>query len=566
MAKTIDLKIKIDQSGNAKSGIAAIASGVGKLGTIAAGVATGGLLLAAGGVVALGKGLFDSVGAAMEAQEGQAQLAAVLKSTQGASGMTAESINALASSLQDVTMFEDDAILAGQNMLLTFTNIGKDVFPAATETILDMATAMGTDTTSAAMQLGKALNDPVAGIGALSRVGVTFSEEQKKTIAALVEMGDTAGAQKIILAELSKEFGGSAVAAGETLPGKLAILKNTFGDIQETIGAAFLPALSSIADAFSSGLKSEFIQNALAGLVSFITDTVVPGFDTIVMQVGAMIAAFQDGGLLAAFAVFEDGSSRVGALAEVFGLSEEAGMALGQTVNDIAQFVADAQVIWAEWSAHLNETTGPAMVLIQDALDRIAVATGGSTEKFSLSKTLLDLFEKTLNAVTIAIQLTALGFQAAAKAVEKISEAVRIAKGLGEQIGTIYTLSMESIKRGIDSVIRGWDRLKAAAKRAIDAIPSWLRPGSPTPFEIGLRGIASAAKGVAGALPQAFNVAGPAPTLAGAGAAAAGIGAGGPQIIVQYSPVVSTASQIELERNLIPLIVDGLRKAGVKVG
>lgn len=506
MAKTIDLKIKIDQSGNAKSGIASIAGSVGKLGTIAAGVATGGLLLAAGGVVALGKGLFDSVGAAMEAQQGQAQLAAVLESTRGVSGMTAESINALASSLQAVTPFSDDAILAGQNMLLTFTNIGKEVFPQATATILDMATALGGDTVSNAKILGKALNDPIAGLTALGRAGVQFTDAQKAQITAMVEAGDVAGAQKLILAELETQLGGSAVAAGETLPGKLAILKNTFGDIQEEIGAAFLPALSSVADQLAEGLKSPEAQTALTAMTGFITESVVPA------------------------------------------------------IEDIMTFVGDATTMFIDWSSTLNETTGPAMLLIQDALDRIAVATGGSTEKFSLSKTLLDLFEKTLNAVTIAIQLTALGFQAAAKAVEKISEAVRIAKGLGEQIGTIYTLSMESIKRGIDSVIRGWDRLKAAAKRAIDAIPSWLRPGSPTPFEIGLRGIASAAKGVAGALPQAFNVAGPAPVLAKAGA---GGGSGGisPQIIIQYSPVVSTASQIELERNLIPLIVDGLRKA-----
>ena len=62
-------------------------------------------------------------------------------------------------------------------MLLTFTNIGKDVFPKATETMLDMATAMNSGMTPSAeqlkgvsIQLGKALNDPVEGISALSRV------------------------------------------------------------------------------------------------------------------------------------------------------------------------------------------------------------------------------------------------------------------------------------------------------------------------------------------------------------------------------------------------------------
>lgn len=564
MAKDIKLGIIINQSGNAKSGLASLASGVGKLGGVAAGLATGGLLLAVGGVVALGKGLFDSVGAAMEAQEGQAQLEAVLKSTNGAAGMTTESINALASSLQAVTPFSDDAILAGQNLLLTFTNIGKDVFPAATATVLDMATALGTDTTSAAMQLGKALNDPIAGISALTRVGVSFTDAQKDQIKAMVEMGDTAGAQQIILAELNKEFGGSAVAAGETLPGKLAILKNTFGDIQETIGAAFLPALSSIADAFSSGLKSEFVQNALANLTGFITGTLVPGFDEIVSKVGMIITAFQGGGLLAAFKVFDDGSSRVSAIAEVLGFTETQAMALGATIQSVAKFVTDAMVIWNEWSSHLSETTGPAMLLIQDALDRISIATGGATGEFSLSKTALAALKATLDAITIAIKLVAIGFQAAAWYVETWSRILRTAKALVDGFrGAISSMS-SGVSSAINSVVGAFNRMADAARRAANAVPSWLRPGSPTPFEIGLRGIAGAAKGVASAMPG---------MLEGVGGQGSGVGAvtsspvtrplsPGPLVInFTYSPVISLADRFEAENVLAPFIANGVRVA-----
>lgn len=534
MAKTIDLKIKIDQSGNAKSGIAAIASGVGKLGGIAAGVATGGLLLAVGGVVALGKGLFDSVGAAMEAQEGQAQLEAVLESTAGASGMTADSINALASSLQDVTKSEDDAILAGQNMLLTFTNIGKEVFPQATETILDMATALGGDTVSNAKILGKALNDPVAGLTALGRAGVQFTEAQEEMIKAMVESGDTIGAQNLILAELEKQIGGSAKAAGETLPGKLAILQHTFGDIQETIGAAFLPALSSIADAFSSGLKSEFVQNALANLTGFITGTLVPGFDEIVSKVGMIITAFQGGGLLAAFAVFEDGSSRVSAIAEVLGFTETQAMALGETIQSVAQFVTDAMVIWNEWSSHLSETTGPAMLLIRDALDRISIATGGATGKFSLSKTALAALKATLDAIVIAIKLTAITMQSIAWAVEKVSGAVKIAIGLWKQLQQIW--------------------------RALRPPPS-LNPGSPTPMELGLLGIQRAAKGVAGVMPGMLGGGQSLSPLPPRSSAPLLSSPGGITVNFTYSPVISLADRFEAENVLAPFIANGVRVA-----
>ncbi|MDD5049616.1 MAG: phage tail tape measure C-terminal domain-containing protein, partial [Methanoregulaceae archaeon] len=101
---------------------------------------------------------------------------------------------------------------------------------------LDVATALKTDLKSAALQVGKALNDPVLGMTALSRSGIQFSEAQKEVVKELVKTGDTVGAQKIILKELETQFGGSAEAARNTLGGALASLKNAFGDLLEGDG------------------------------------------------------------------------------------------------------------------------------------------------------------------------------------------------------------------------------------------------------------------------------------------------------------------------------------------
>jgi len=132
----------------------------------------------------------------MEAEKIQAALNAVLLSTKGASGMTAESVNDLATALQNVTMFEDDAIVEGENMLLTFTGIGKDVFPDATEAMLDMSQALGQDMKGSAIQLGKALNDPIAGATALRKVGVALTDAQEEQIKAFVASGDVMSAQE----------------------------------------------------------------------------------------------------------------------------------------------------------------------------------------------------------------------------------------------------------------------------------------------------------------------------------------------------------------------------------
>lgn len=182
----------------------------------------------------------DSVAAIKESMAVQSQLDTVLKSTGGAAGVTAKQVNDMAGQMEKLSLFEDEAIISSSSLLLTFTNIGKDVFPRAQQTVLDMSQALGQDLKSSSVQLGKALNDPIKGITALSRVGVSFTEDQKKMIAAMVEGGDVAGAQAVILAELEKEFGGSAKAASDAA-GKTEQYKDRMNDLKEQIGAGLLP-------------------------------------------------------------------------------------------------------------------------------------------------------------------------------------------------------------------------------------------------------------------------------------------------------------------------------------
>ena len=186
----------------------------------------------------------------------EAQTAQVLASTGNAAGMTAEQLKALAFQLQNVTNFSDEVTLSGENLLLTFTNIGRDVFPDATRTMLDMSVALKQDLKSSAIQLGKALNDPIKGITALQRDGVSFTESQKDTIQALVDTGRTADAQRLILAELQKEFGGSAEAARKA-DGGLIAFKNTLGDLQELFGTGILAGGSDFFEQLAQGGASD---------------------------------------------------------------------------------------------------------------------------------------------------------------------------------------------------------------------------------------------------------------------------------------------------------------------
>lgn len=216
---------------------------IGKVGGAFKSFAKIGIAGAVAGVGALTVGLVSCVKAAMDNQKVVAQTNAVLKSTKGIAGVTAQQVEELATEFQNLTGISDEEIRSGENMLLTFTKIGKDVFPTATETMLDMSVALGQDMKSSAIQLGKALQDPILGVTALRRVGVNFGEAEKKMIEQMVKAGDTMKAQKFILKELNNEFGNSSRAVGETFAGKLNILKQNIADLKETIGYAIIEAI-----------------------------------------------------------------------------------------------------------------------------------------------------------------------------------------------------------------------------------------------------------------------------------------------------------------------------------
>lgn len=205
--------------------------------------------------------------------------------------MTADAINEHALALSEVTRFEDDAIVAASALMLTFTKVGSDIFPDATDATLDMAQAMGMDLQSATMLVGKALNDPVKGMTALTRSGIQFTEAQKEAVAAMVAMGDTAGAQQIILKELEVQFGGSAEAAGKTLSGQMEILKNQFGNVKEEIGGALIPALAQMASWIGPILVRGF-----ESFGQLLTNTIIPAISKVVKVISSVfVGIFEDG-------------------------------------------------------------------------------------------------------------------------------------------------------------------------------------------------------------------------------------------------------------------------------
>lgn len=253
-------------------------------------------------VVGIGAIVKTGIGEVMDASAGNAQLEAGIRSTGNAAKVTVEGMNALAGSIQGYSGQTDDSITKAQGLLLTFTNIknqGPDkIFDQATIAAADMAAKFGGDASSQAVLLGKALNDPVKGVSALQRVGVSFTAAQKEQIKAMVESGDTMGAQKLILKELNTEFGGAAKAAGDSLPGQVERGKRAFEDLAQSVMTTFIPlvtpALEGIPPLISAITPA--IQGAATGLMTAFgavgtTVSSVVGFFQQYQGVGMAVAA-----------------------------------------------------------------------------------------------------------------------------------------------------------------------------------------------------------------------------------------------------------------------------------
>ncbi|MCB2216234.1 MAG: hypothetical protein KQH59_09210 [Desulfobulbaceae bacterium] len=238
MAKKGDAKFVITaDDSDLQRKIKSVRSSVDSLGRVAigAGIAAG-AAVATAGLVGLAKIMKDGIALANVQEQAEAKLGAVLKATGQAAGFNAEQMKKMASGLQAITTVGDETIIAGQSILATFKEIKGEAFEGATKAALDMSAVMDQDLKSSMVQIGKALNDPIKGLTALSRVGVSFTDGQKEMIKQLQESGDIMGAQKIILAELQSEFGGAAEALRNTFGGSVQAAKNAFGDLEEEIG------------------------------------------------------------------------------------------------------------------------------------------------------------------------------------------------------------------------------------------------------------------------------------------------------------------------------------------
>ena len=595
------LEIRVDQTGNAATGIKGIAGSVGKIakvGMVAGAAALGGIALLTGAVLGLGSKL-TGLGAnaeEMEAKfdavfgEGAPAAAKELDEFGNAVGRNKFALMEMASTLQDTFVPMGFARDNAADMSLEMTKLAVDVGSfnnvLAPDVMEDFQSAL------------------VGNHETVLKYGIIINEATLK--AKAFEMGLI----KITVSSADVESAQAKLAIAND-KSSLALRKHNLVLGEHGVGSTQAEASAiRLASANERLRKAEdALTSALAGEAGAMDDTAkVLARKQIIIDgtTDAQGDAIKTSGswtnqMLALKESFTEGATEMGLY-----LNQALLPLLSEFSPWVKSLMPKAVEIFKKFAENLSGTVFPAMVLIKDAVVRIAEAFGVQTEGVSSADVVMGAFEVSLGAIVTAIQLVAIGFQGMATAVEtaiglwrqikvivgaawvtlkqvaaiSLHALVGWIESIRHAVGTVtgywnslknaavavadisfhaMSVGIESVRHAVGTVSGYFDSMRDAARKAIDAIPDWLRPGSPTPFEVGLRGISQAAKDIDLSMGMAGMGRGENRAMAGAGRG------GGTNVTINltYSPAISLADRYEVQEKLTPFILGALRTAGV---
>lgn len=209
------------------------------------------------------------------------QIASQMGYVSGAYAGATDRLKEYASNLSMQIGVEDESIKATQGVLLTFKNLGDTVdqtggmFDRATQAAYDLASAGFGSAEGNAKQLGKALNDPIKGVAALAKSGVTFTAQEKEKIKTLVESNRMGEAQTMVMAAIEKQVGGTAKATATGVDR----MKVAFGELQEAVGGPLASVMTEMANAVTPILED--LQEPLKEVAGSVGGALKQAFDAL---------------------------------------------------------------------------------------------------------------------------------------------------------------------------------------------------------------------------------------------------------------------------------------------
>lgn len=321
------------------------------------------------GGIAVGVGVAGAITAkfassAIKAAEGVAQANNRLAQVNKSMGLFGTETDAVTNRLikfaeanELTTAVDAEVIKATQAKLLTFKNLAGTAdeaggsFDRATKAALDLAAAGFGSAETNAVQLGKALQDPIKGITALGRAGVTFTDQEKAKIRTLVESNKVLDAQNLILSAIETQVGGTAEATAKGTDK----IKLAFDNVLETAGQGLMPAFETLATVLVEDVApiltdiAEEIGPNLSHIIEVIADVLKQATD-VSTPLGQSFQGVRD-----AFKLLGDtlnnGRSDVEATTDTVGMLADA---LNWALTTLASFVAFLQTAGVAFEALFN--------------------------------------------------------------------------------------------------------------------------------------------------------------------------------------------------------------------
>lgn len=404
------------------------------------------------------EGLKAAVGSGIsefkESTQIQAQTATALKSTGSIAGETAKQIHGLALELSNLSGQSDESIQAAENVLLAFTNIrnsagkGNDIFTQATKAVVDFAARTGRDAPQAALVLGKALQDPAQRLASLSRAGIVFTKSQVEAFKALEKNKGILAAQKALLVELTKRYGGAADAAGKTLPGALNVLKERFRDLAGEGVAKVAPALTTAAVGLAGFVREITEAQGATAKFHVATDALRGLADNLAKSIRAAVSRIDWD------AVFRGAKGIGTALIHLWALELSGVRDLGSRLAAVVKTQVEA-VNWPQVISKAGHAVGTALIASLNALT-------GAVKKVNWNKVGKAIADGLAIAVAATVKfLASVNWTAVAKAtitflVAAFKATNALFTSLGRELGKFV---LEGLQTGLSAAGRTLERL-----------------------------------------------------------------------------------------------------------
>jgi hypothetical protein len=410
----------------------------------------------------------ESVLAGERAQQFNDILVQVAKTTDAFGGNLAAGTNRLikfADAQELVIGVEAELIKETQAVLLSFKAVGSSAgeaggsFDRATKAAFDMAAVLKTDARGSAVQLGKALENPIKGVTALARAGTTFTDQQRAQIKTLVESNRLLEAQDLILTEVESQYGGAAEAAALRSQ-KISL---AFGQVQDALGAALAPAFEKFATFFITEVVpplTKFFEDDFPALIAKF-QPVADGVMAFFSSVGDSLKEFLNideetsllQGILDKMAALGDDPEFVGFIDSVLGIFEEMAPVLRDIVFNIGELAAKITPLLTGTLENaipivsdFSRIIGGIDYFLGEILDRFGEFEGESPGFLSVLDSLLNPMTK----VKEAVKAIADAFDAAIRAFERF-------KALGGFEGTGVITPPGAKKRAVGGPVSAMD-------------------------------------------------------------------------------------------------------------